>query len=102
MDAKEARGLAALHTAPELSFSRDNEVLIERIGMGADLDPFAATGDYRQDSTPGRHHPHIMLQLRHVFLGRGLFRKRPGQHEFGLEDSSGSLNSAIQRSRHPA
>jgi hypothetical protein len=44
--------------------------------MGGDLDPFAATGDYREDSTSRCNHPHIMLQLRHVFLGRGLFRER--------------------------
>src|SRR6516165_2194297 len=36
-NAKEARGLAALNTAPELPLSRDNEVLIERIGMSGDL-----------------------------------------------------------------
>jgi hypothetical protein len=31
------RGLAALYTAPELQLSRDDEVLVERIGMGGDL-----------------------------------------------------------------
>src|SRR5262249_12280662 len=41
-------GLAALDTAPELACSRDNQVLIERVGMGGDLDPFAAAGDHRQ------------------------------------------------------
>ena len=39
--AKEARGLAAFDTTPELALSRNNEVLVERIGMGSDLDPFA-------------------------------------------------------------
>jgi hypothetical protein len=43
---KESRGLAALYTAPEFSLSRDNEVLVERIGMGSDLNPFAAAGDH--------------------------------------------------------
>ena len=45
-DTEQARGLAALDTAPELPLSSDNEVLIERIGMGGDLDPFAAAGNY--------------------------------------------------------
>ena len=48
LDAEQARGLAALHTAPELPFGGDNEVLVERIGMGGDLDPFAAAGDHRE------------------------------------------------------
>ena len=43
-----------------------------------------------------------MLQLRHIFLGRGFFRERPGQHELGLEDCSGRLHSAVERSCHPA
>src|SRR6516225_1591408 len=72
LDAKQARGLAALDTAPELSFGSDDEVLIERIGMDGDLDPFAAAGDHREHRRPGRYDPHIMLQLRHIFLGRGL------------------------------
>ena len=45
-DSKQSRVLAAFDTAPELTFGRDNEVLIERIGMGGDLDPFAAAGDH--------------------------------------------------------
>ena len=44
---EEARSLAALDAAPELPLRRDNKVLIERIGMGGDLDPFAAAGNYR-------------------------------------------------------
>ena len=42
LNPEEARGLAALDTAPELSFGRDDKVLVERIGMGRDLNPFAA------------------------------------------------------------
>ena len=38
-----------------------------------------------------RHHPHIVLQLRHVFLGRCFLRERPRQHELGLEHLTGSL-----------
>ena len=48
LDPEQGRGLTALHTAPELPLSGDNEVLIERIGMGGDLHPFAAAGDHRQ------------------------------------------------------
>ena len=69
--------------------------------MGGDLDPLAAAGDHRKHRRSGRHHPHIVLQLRHVLLGRRLFRERPGQHEFGLEDRPGGLNPAVQRGRHP-
>ena len=52
----------------------DNQVLVERIGMGRDLDPFAAAGDDRQHCASGRDDPNIMLQLRHVF--RCFFRER--------------------------
>src|SRR6516164_4225853 len=70
--------------------------------MGGDLDPFTAASDYREDSVSSRNDPHIVLQLRHVFLGRGFLRERPGQHELGLEDCAGSFNSAVQCGRHPA
>ena len=49
LNPEEARGLAALDAAPELPLSRDNEVLIERIGMGRDFDPFAAAGNHGQN-----------------------------------------------------
>ena len=96
------RGLAALDTAPELAFGGDNEVLVERIGMGRDLDPFAAAGDHGKHRRPRRHHPHIVLQLRHVFLGRRFLRERPGQHELGFEHRAAGLDPAIERSCHPA
>src|SRR6516225_11852685 len=44
LDAKEARGLAALDTAPELPLRSDNQMLVQWIRMGGDLDPFAAAG----------------------------------------------------------
>ena len=72
-DPEEARRFAALDATPELSLGRGNEVLIERIGVGGDFDPFAPASDDREDRGPGRHHPHIVLELRHVFFGRGLF-----------------------------
>ena len=46
LDAKEARGLSTLHATPELSLGGDNEVLVEWIGMGGDLDPFASSGNH--------------------------------------------------------
>src|ERR1700733_2019635 len=45
VDTKEFRGLAILDATPELAFRGENEVLIERIGVDLDLDPFAAAGD---------------------------------------------------------
>ena len=30
------------------------------------------------------------------FFGRGLFRERPGQHEFGLEHRAGIFNAAVE------
>jgi hypothetical protein len=38
-------GLAGLHAAPELFLGRQKQMLVERIGMNFDLDPFAAAGD---------------------------------------------------------
>ena len=72
---EDARGLAALNTAPELTLGRDNEVLVKRIGVGSDFDPFAPSGNDREDRSPGWNDPHIMLQLRHVFLGRRVSRQ---------------------------
>ena len=66
LDPKQPWRLAALDAAPELALRRDNEMLIERIGMGQDLDPLAAAGNDREHRGPGRHNPHIVLQLRHV------------------------------------
>src|SRR5262249_8954205 len=45
-DAKEARGVATLDTAPELALGRDDKMLVEGIGMGGDLKPFATAGDH--------------------------------------------------------
>src|SRR5580692_10557149 len=59
LDPKQPRWLAALDTAPELAPCGDDEVLIERIGIGRDLHPLAAPpGDDREHRLPGRHHPH--------------------------------------------
>ena len=93
--------LAALDTAPELPLGGDNEVLIERIGMGQDLHPLASSRNHREHRGPCRHHPHIMLQLRHVLRSRRLFRERPRQHEFGFENRIAARHPAIQGRRHP-
>src|SRR5438309_7837687 len=61
-DTEQARRLATLHTAPELPFSSDNEVLVERVRVGGDLDPFAAAGDHRENSASSCNHPHVVLQ----------------------------------------
>jgi hypothetical protein len=45
--------------------------------------------------------PHVMLDLRHVLLGRRLLGERPGQHELGFEDCSDPLHDAVQGRRHP-
>jgi hypothetical protein len=39
LDAKGARALATLDTAPELALGRDDEMLVERISMGGDFRP---------------------------------------------------------------
>ncbi len=61
LGAEQDRGLAILDAAPEFPLSSENEVLIERIGMGLDLDPLAASGDDREYGTPRRNDPHVML-----------------------------------------
>ena len=70
--------------------------------MGRDLDPFAAAGDHRKYRVSGSHHPHIVLQLRHVFLSGSLLRERPRQHELGFEHGTAALDPAIEGRRHPA
>ena len=102
VDPEESRGLAALDATPELAFGRDDEVLVEGIGMGGDLDPFAAAGDHRQDRGAGCDHPHVVLQLRHVFRQCGFFRERPRKHELGLEYRLAALHPPIEGGAHPA
>jgi hypothetical protein len=68
LDAEQARGLATFDTTPEFPLGRDNKVLVERIGIGRDLNPLAAAGNDREHSVPRSNNPHVMLQLRHVFF----------------------------------
>src|SRR5580692_880026 len=44
LDPEQPRWLATLHAAPELPLGRHNQMLIERVGMGGDLDPLSAPG----------------------------------------------------------
>ncbi len=73
LDAEQSRRLAALHTPPELFLRRQKEVLRERVGRNGDLDPFAASGNDREHRLLGIGDPHVVLNLGHVLLGRGLF-----------------------------
>src|SRR6185437_4379201 len=63
LNAEQARGLTALHTAPELALSRNDQMLVEWVRMSGDLNPLAAPGDDRQHGRPGRHDPHVVLKL---------------------------------------
>ena len=101
VDAEKGRGLSAFDTAPELPLGRNDEVLVERIGMDLNLHPLASAGNDRKHRRSGRHYPHIVLQLRHVLVGRGLLREGPRQHELRLKYSVRSLKPAIERGCHP-
>src|SRR5690348_651875 len=48
LDAEQLGLLAALDTTPELAFGRDDQMLVQRIAMGQDFDPFAAAGNHRK------------------------------------------------------
>ena len=48
VDAEKGRGLSAFDTALELPLGRNDEVLVERIGMDVDFHPLAAAGNYRK------------------------------------------------------
>src|SRR5215472_19369183 len=66
LDTEQARSLAALDSPPEFLFGGDQKVLVERVGVDLDLDPFAAAGDNRERCTARICHPHIVLQLGHM------------------------------------
>jgi hypothetical protein len=67
---EQARGLAGFDTAPELFLGSEQETLVERISGNGKFDPVAAPGDDRKHRHPGVGHPHVVLDLRHVFLRR--------------------------------
>ena len=59
VSAKKARGFAAFDATPKLALRGDDQMLLERIGMGRDFDPLAAAGDHRQHRGSGRYHPRL-------------------------------------------
>jgi hypothetical protein len=75
LDPKKARRLTVLHAAPEFLLRRQQEVLVEPIGLNGNLDPLAAPGNHREHGDRGIGDPHVVLNLGHVLLGRGLFRE---------------------------
>src|SRR5262249_32105032 len=97
----EVGSFAGLDAAPELLLSRYQDAQVERVHRDRDLDPLAAAGDDGQHRRAEMSDPHIVLDLGHVLLGRGLLGERPGQHEFGLEYCSCILHNAIECGRHP-
>ena len=76
-------------------------MLVERIGRDRNFDPLATSGDHRERRQSGIGDPHVVLELGHVFLGRGLFRERPGQHELGLENRPAARDHAVDGGPHP-
>lgn len=76
-------------------------MLIERIGVNLNLDPFATAGDDRKHRTSGGHDPHVVLQLSHVLLGSGFLGEGPRQHELGFKNGAGLFDRAVQCSAHP-
>ena len=95
------RGLAGLDRPPESLLGRDQDGLVDRVGFDRQFDPLAAAVDDGEHGFPGACDQHVVLQLRHVLLRGRLFRERPRQHEFGLEDGAGFLDQSIQRGGHP-
>ena len=71
-------------------------MLVERISRNGKFDPLAAAGDDRECRHPGVGDPHIVLDLRHVFLRRRLFGERPREHELGFENRPRALDHAVQ------
>src|SRR5258708_42843 len=102
LDPKWPRNLARLDAMPEPSLGGYEEMLIKRVGIDSDFDPFAAPGDDRQRRGLRVRHPHVVLQLRPVLFGRSLFRKCPWQHELGLEHFVRAFDHAVEGGGHPA
>jgi hypothetical protein len=96
LDPEQVRGLASLDAAPELLLCGEQQVLVERIGRNGHLDPLAASGDDGKHRGARLDHPHVVLKLGHVLLGRCFLRERPRQHEFGFEHGSGALDDTVQ------
>jgi hypothetical protein len=59
----------------------------------------AAAGDNGKRRRSGVGHPHVVLELGHVPLGRRLLGERPRQHELGLEHGVEGVDEPVQRRR---
>ena len=94
-------GLAGLDRPPEGLFGRDQDGLVDRVGLDRELDPLAAAVDDGEHGFLGAGDQHVVLELGHVLLRGRLLRERPRQHELGLEDGAGFLDQSIQRGGHP-
>jgi hypothetical protein len=102
LHAEKPRRLAALDAAPKLLLRREQEVLVERVGADADLHPLAAAGDDGEHRLLGVGDPHIVLQLRHVLLGRPSSENDHGSMNFAsntapVASTTPSRVAAIQR-----
>jgi hypothetical protein len=71
-------------------------MLVKRISINFDLNPFATACNHRQRRSSCRYDPHIVLQLRHVLFRRRFFRERPWQHELGFECGAAAGNPTIK------
>ena len=58
----------------------------------ARVHPLAGPSNDREHRLICRHHPHIVLQLRHVFFGGSFLRERPRQHVLGFEHRAAGLD----------
>ena len=101
LDTEQPGCLAVLNTAPEFLLCGDQEVLVERIGVNSELNPFSAPGNDGEDRRSRVGDPHVVLQLRHVFFSRRFLRERPGKHEFGFEYGPTGIDETVEGCRHP-
>src|SRR5215472_19084355 len=92
---------AGLDAPPEFFLRRNKDTQIERVHGDRDLDPLAAAGDDQQHRGPQMGDPHVVLDLGHVLLGRGLLGERPGQHKLRFEYGFGSVYDPVEGCRHP-
>jgi hypothetical protein len=98
---KMAGVLSVFDAAPEFAFSGDDQVLVKGIGLDLDFYPLAAAANDRKHRGSRGYYPHIVLQLRHILVGRGLLGEGPWQHELSLEDRAAALDTAVKRRAHP-
>src|SRR6516225_2529694 len=97
----EVGDFARLHTAPEFLFRRYEDGELKWVHGNRDLHPFAPASDDREHRGTEVGDPHVVLQLRHVFFGGGLFGEGPRQHELGLEHRLRALHDSVEGGHHP-